>query len=155
MTRSREYFQENKDVHLIEGEDLPFKNIIGKINQIEPPEFDRGRKLRKPSPGIREFTQTISNPLYRNYNPRGYIKNDDEIAREFIKGITHTFNQWLGSFDGDLVQLDPDVMIKILRDDLEHSFQHSTLEENQPEPVAYKSRFRFDQPSITLDLGEE
>ena len=106
--------------------DVPLQEIIGKINVEEPAEFDRGRKLPKPMMGVREFRSSVSNPLYKNYNPLGHIKSDDEIAQEFIQNITERFNEQMRNcFDGEPVQLDPAQMIKILRYDLEKPLRKS------------------------------
>ena len=112
--------------------DAPLQEIIGKINVEEPSEFDRGRKLPKPVIGVREFNYSVSNPLYKNYNPLGHIKTDDERAHEFIQNITEKYNEQMRNcFDGEPVQLDPVEMVKILRYDLEKPLSKSAHSRTQ------------------------
>ena len=63
--------------------------------------------------------QAITNPLYKDYNSKGYVKSEDELGRELIVEFTRKFNSWLESLQGDKVEVDPEVLIRILRTELE------------------------------------
>jgi len=74
----------------------------------------------------------MSNPLYRVYHPKGYVKSEDELAREYIQQITEEFNAWLKSLEGDHVQLDTRVLAEILRDQLQLPSITSTIIPSSP-----------------------
>lgn len=44
-----------------------------------------------------DFTKPISNPLYKNYDPKGYIKSDEEVIKEKVQELVMKFNTWLES----------------------------------------------------------
>ena len=51
---------------------------------------------------VRDFTRTVSNPLYRNYSPRGYVKSDDELILEKVEGLVDRFKSWVLGVGGGM-----------------------------------------------------
>jgi hypothetical protein len=90
-----------------------YSALIGKIVYPET------TKPRSSENGVREMHQSISNPLYKNYDPRGYVKSEDEIGKELITELTGKFNSWLASLKGEEVKVEPDLLINILRTEME------------------------------------
>lgn len=76
-------------------------------------------KRTRTTAGVCDFSNCVTNPLYKVYNPKGYVKSEDELAREYIEKIGQDFNGWLASLEGDPVQLDSQLLTKILREELE------------------------------------
>jgi hypothetical protein len=61
----------------------------------------------------------MSNPLYRDYTPGGYVKSDEELVSDCILRIGDEFNGWLGSLEGTPISISPSILIQILRHGME------------------------------------
>lgn len=91
-----------------------YNELVGKIVEVTPPYWKRQKK-----DGVRQLDRPISNPLYKVYDPLGYVKTEDELGLEKIHEVVNYFNKWLGSFDGPQLQIDAQILYNILRLELE------------------------------------
>lgn len=56
----------------------------------------KSSKAKQPS-GPYNLSKRVSNPLYKEYDPTGYHKNEDELALECMQEICDDFNKWMKS----------------------------------------------------------
>lgn len=118
-----------------EERNSPYQELIGKISETRSQiDFARvsssflsslqnmsklkTKKKKKNFEGVCDFSCPISNPLYKIYDPQGYKKTEEEVAKEHIEKIVKEFNEWLTSLEGNLVQLDLQHLTKILGQEL-------------------------------------
>lgn len=89
--------------------------------------------------GVCNLSRRVTNPLYKEYDPAGYTKTEDELATECIHAICTDFNNWVQSLADDRdqqgtgkgklgeahtapqksLEIGPEFLIRILRTELE------------------------------------